>query len=692
MEDNLCKSVKIREHIIDLKKELEKHNYLYYVLSQPVISDYDYDVMLKELETLEEKHPEFADLNSPTQRVGNDTNVEFAQVAHKYPMLSLSNTYSEEELADFDERVCKDLADSYQYVCELKYDGASISLTYRNGELLRAVTRGDGVQGDDVTANVRTIRTIPLKLQGNDWPEEFEIRGEIMMTHAVFNKLNAERTEIGETPFANPRNAASGTLKMQNSAQVAKRSLDCFLYYLLGERLPAQSHFENLQKALEWGFKVPPYVAVCNNIEQVHQFIIQWAIERDQLPFDIDGIVIKVDSLAQQRQLGMRAKSPRWAVAYKFPAERVETRLNTISYQIGRTGTVTPVANLEPVRLAGTTVKRASLHNADQIQLLDIRTGDTVYVEKGGEIIPKVIGVNIEKRPDDSQPTHFITRCPECDAELKRNEGEAAWYCPNEDGCPPQIKGRIEHFISRKAMNIDSLGEGKIELLYDKGLVCDVADLYSLKYEQLFGLEKVMTDEDGNARKIGFREKTAERILAGIESSKQVPFERTLYAIGIRYVGETIAKKLARNLHDIDKLANATFEELTSVDEIGDRIAFSVIDFFSRPANQTLVERLKQAGLQFALDESRHHEKSETLKNKSIVVSGVFTIPRDDIKKMVEEHGGKNSGSISSKTDYVLAGEKMGPEKLKKAGALGIPIISEEEFFDLLGFKDLTGF
>jgi len=673
-----------KHRIADLRKTLEKHNHLYYVLSQPVISDYDYDMMLRELEKLEQEHPEFTDPNSPTQRVGSDVNVEFTQVAHKYPMLSLSNTYNEEELADFDERVRKDLAGNCRYVCELKYDGASISLTYRNGELLRAVTRGDGVQGDDVTANVRTIRSIPLKLDGSDWPEEFEIRGEIMMTHAVFAKLNEERTETDETPFANPRNAASGTLKMQNSAQVAKRSLDCFLYYMLGEHLPAQSHFENLQKTREWGFKVPPYVALCDNKEEVHHFIEKWAADRHQLPFDIDGIVIKVDSLTQQRQLGMRAKSPRWAVAYKFPAERVETRLHSISYQVGRTGAVTPVANLEPVRLAGTAVKRASLHNADQIQLLDIRVGDTVYVEKGGEIIPKVIGVNLEKRPEDSQSTQFIANCPECGAKLVRNEGEAAWYCPGEDSCPPQIKGRIEHFINRKAMNIDSLGEGKIELLYDKGLVHNVADLYSLKYEQLFGLEKVVTGEDGNTKKIGFREKTAEKILSGIEASKQVPFERTLYAIGIRFVGETIAKKLAHNFHDIDKLANATFEDLVSVDEIGDRIANSVKNFFGQPNNRLIVERLKQAGLQFTLSESAQQAKSELLKDKSIVVSGVFSISRDDIKKMIERHGGKNVSSISSKTDYVLAGEKMGPEKLKKAEALGVPIISEMEFYELI--------
>ena len=684
MENNLWKHAEICGQITDLRKELEKHNHLYYVLSQPAISDYDYDMMLKELEKLEREYPEFADSNSPTQRVGSDINVEFTQVTHKYPMLSLTNTYSETELTDFDERARRDLADNYRYVCELKYDGASVSLIYRNGELLRAVTRGDGVQGDDVTANVRTIRSIPLKLQYSDFPEEFEIRGEIMMTHAVFNKLNEERAEIGETPFANPRNAASGTLKMQNSAQVAKRSLDCFLYYMLGENLPALSHFENLQKAREWGFKVPPYVAVCDNMEEVRHFINKWATDREQLPFDIDGIVIKVDSLVQQRQLGMRAKSPRWAVAYKFPAERVETRLNYISYQVGRTGTVTPVANLEPVRLAGTTVKRASLHNADQIQLHDIRTGDMVFVEKGGEIIPKVVGVNIEKRPNDSQPTQFVTICPECNTELKRNEGEAAWYCPNDNGCPPQIKGRIEHFISRKAMNIESLGEGKIELLYDNMLVNDAADLYSLKYEQLFGLEKIVADEEGNTKKIGFREKTAEKILSGVESSKQVPYERTLYAIGIRFVGETIAKKLARNFNNIDKLVNATFEELISVDEIGERIANSVIEFFGRDENRRIVERLKQAGLQFTSDENDNQSKSEALKGKSIVVSGVFSIPRDDVKKIIEEHGGKNTGSISSKTDYVLAGEKMGPEKLKKAETLGIPIISEEEFYKMI--------
>ena len=675
----------IANRVADLRKELEKHNHLYYVLSQPVISDYDYDMMLRELEKLEREHPEFADPNSPTQRVGSDINVEFTQVAHHYPMLSLNNIYGDAELNDFDERVRKDLAGNCRYVCELKYDGASVSLVYRGGELLRAVTRGDGVQGDDVTANVRTIRSIPLKLNGSDLPEEFEIRGEIMMTRAVFDKLNEERIEAGETPFANPRNAASGTLKMQNSAQMAKRSLDCFLYYMLGERLPAGTHSENLQKAREWGFKTPSFVAVCDNMEQVRQFIEKWTEERRQLPFDIDGIVIKVDSLAQQRQLGLRAKSPRWAAAYKFPAERVETRLNSISYQVGRTGAITPVANLEPVRLAGTTVKRASLHNADQIQLLDIRVDDAVFVEKGGEIIPKVIGVNMEKRPKNSQPTLFITHCPECNAQLMRNEGEAAWYCPNENGCPPQIKGRIEHFIHRRAMNIDSLGEGKVELLYDKGLVRNVADLYSLKYEQLFGLEKLVTDEAGITRKTGFREKTAEKILAGIEASKQVSFERTLYAIGIRYVGETIAKKLAHNFHDIDKLANATFEELVSVDEIGDRIAGSVIDFFGQPDNRQMVERLKLAGLQFALDECVQQAKSEALKDKSIVVSGVFSIPRDDIKKMIEEHGGKNVSSISSKTDYVLAGEKMGPEKLKKAEKLRVPIISEEEFYELIG-------
>ena len=678
------------QRIIELRKEIEKHNHLYYVLSQPVISDYQYDMMLLELEKLEKKYPQYADPNSPTQRAGSDINVEFTQIAHKYPMLSLSNTYSETELTDFDERVRKDISDDYSYVCELKYDGASISLTYRNGELLHAVTRGDGVKGDDVTANVRTIRSIPLKLQGDDYPQEFEIRGEIMMTHAVFNKLNEERLQNGEAPFANPRNAASGTLKMQNSEQVAKRSLDCFLYYMLGDSLPAQSHYENLQKARQWGFKIPPHATICNTMQNVVKFIDEWATQRNSLPFDIDGIVVKVDNLAQQRQLGMRSKSPRWAVAYKFPAERAETFLNSISYQVGRTGAVTPVANLEPVRLAGTTVKRASLHNADQIQLHDIRIGDAVYVEKGGDIIPKIIGVNMEKRKDDASPTVFVTNCPECDAKLIRNEGEAVWYCPNDNDCPPQIKGRIEHFISRRAMNIDSLGEGKIEMLYDKGLIHDVADLYTLKYEQLFGLEKAVTDDEGNVKKIGFREKTAEKILTGIEASKQAPFERTLYAIGIRFVGETIAKKLARAFKNIDKLSNAAYDDLVAVDEIGDRIAASVVDYFSRTANRNIIERLKQAGVKFESEDSGQQTKSDALKGKTVVVSGVFSISRDEIKKLVEEHGGKNSSSVSSKTNFVLAGEKMGPEKLKKAETLGVSTISEEDFYKMIG-KDYPG-
>ncbi|MDR1866270.1 MAG: NAD-dependent DNA ligase LigA [Bacteroidales bacterium] len=671
------------QRINTLRRELERHNYLYYVQSQPVISDYDYDMMFKELEQLEKQYPMYADPNSPTQRVGSDVNVEFRQVKHQYPMLSLDNTYNESELADFDARVSKELAAAHRYVCELKYDGLSVSLTYRNGELLRAVTRGDGIQGDDVTANVRTVRSIPLKLHGGGWPEEFEIRGEIVMPRQVFEKLNIERIEAGEAPFANPRNAASGTLKMQNSAQVAKRSLDCFLYFLLGENLPATSHYENLQKAREWGFKIPFYASLCNSVEEITQFIAEWDAGRRSLPFDIDGIVVKVDDLSQQRQLGVRAKSPRWAVAYKFPAERVETRLDSISYQVGRTGVVTPVANLEPVRLAGTTVKRATLHNADQMQLLDIREGDTVFVEKGGEIIPKVIGVNPDKRPADSVPTQFITHCPECGSALLRNEGEAAWCCPN-DRCPPQVKGRIEHFISRKAMNIDSLGEGKLEVLYDKGLVRDVADLYGLRREQLVGLEKILTGEDGNRRKIAFGQRTAENMLAGIKASVQVPFERVLYAVGIRFVGETIARKLARSFKSIDALAEATCEQLTAVDEIGERIAGSVADFFSREDNLALLQRLKQAGLRFTVDEDARGRKSDALQGKTVVVSGVFSIPRDDIKKMIEEHGGKNTGSISSNTDFVLAGEKMGPEKLKKAESLHIPIISEEEFYKLI--------
>ncbi|MDR0814345.1 MAG: NAD-dependent DNA ligase LigA [Bacteroidales bacterium] len=673
----------VEQRIQTLRKELEHHNYLYYVQSQPVISDYDYDMMLKELERLERENPQFADANSPTRRVGSDLNVEFQQVKHQSPMLSLDNTYNEGELKDFDARVAKELTTGYRYVCELKYDGLSVSLTYKNGALLRAVTRGDGVQGDDVTANVRTIKSVPLKLHGTGYPEEFEIRGEILMPHSTFAKLNAEREESGDQPFANPRNAASGTLKMQNSAQVAKRSLDCCLYFLLGEHLPTDSHYENLEKAREWGFKIPPYAEICDSVDDVSRFIAKWAVERRNLPFDTDGIVIKVDNLAQQRQLGMRSKSPRWAVAYKFPAERVETLLESISYQVGRTGAVTPVANLSPVRLAGTTVKRATLHNADQIQALDLRIGDTVFVEKGGEIIPKVIGVNVEKRPADSQPTQFITHCPECGAALQRNEGEAAWVCPNDD-CPPQVKGRIEHFISRKAMNIDSLGEGKVELLYDKGLIRNAADLYQLTAQQIIGLEKTITTDDGNVRKTGFGQRTADNMLAGIEASKNVPFERTLYAIGIRFVGETIAQKLARNFKNIEALEQASREDMIVVDEIGERIAQSVVDFFAQPENIALVERLKQAGLQFTVDESAFQTKSDTLKDKTFVVSGVFSIPRDDIKKRIEENGGKNSGSISSKTDYLLAGDKMGPEKLKKATALGVKIISEEEFYSLV--------
>ena len=671
--------------IIELRKELEKHNHLYYVLSQPEISDSAYDLMLQELERLERVHPEHADPNSPTQRVGSDINVEFVQALHKYPMLSLSNVYNEVDLCDFDERVSKDLFEPCSYVCELKYDGASVSLNYRNGELFRAVTRGDGVQGDDVTANVRTIRSVPLKLQGDGYPEEFEIRGEIIMTRHVFDKLNEERVKSGDTPFANPRNAASGTLKLLNSAQVAKRSLQCYLYYILSDNLPSQSHFENLQMARKWGFNTPEHALLCNNMPDVVNFISHWTEKRNQLPYDIDGIVVKVDNVLQQRQLGERSKSPRWAVAYKFPAERVQTRLNSISYQVGRTGAITPVANLEPVRLAGTTVKRASLHNADQIQLHDIRIGDTVYVEKGGDIIPKVIGVNMDKRQTDALPTIFVACCPECATALKRNEGEAAWYCPNYDGCPPQIKARIEHFISRKAMNIDSLGEGKIEMLYDSGLVSNIADLYSLKYEQLFGLEKNIVDDDGNIKKISFREKTAEKIISGVEASKKVPFERTLHAIGIRFVGETIAKILARAFKNIDNLANAGYNDLVNVDEIGDRIAASVVDFFSNPVNVSIIERLKQAGVTFECEENEKTVKSEALNGKTVVVSGVFSLPRDAIKTMVEEHGGKNSSSISSKTDFVLAGDKMGPEKLKKAEALGVAIISEEEFYKILG-------
>jgi len=661
-----------RKRILQLRKELDQHNYNYYVLSNPIISDYDFDMMLEELIDLEKKHPEFEDPNSPSKRIGSDINLEFTQVNHQYPMLSLSNTYSEGEVADFDQRIRKLTGDDFDYVCELKFDGTSISIGYENGEMVRAVTRGDGVRGDDVTANVKTIKSIPLKLRGNDYPASFEVRGEILMPFSVFEKLNADREEIGETPFANPRNATSGTLKLQNSSVVARRKLDAFLYYILGEDLPYDDHLDNMMKARQWGFKVSEHTKKCKNLKEVFEYIHFWDKERKNLPVATDGVVIKVNSRKLQKQLGFTAKSPRWAIAYKFKAERVSTTLRSISYQVGRTGTVTPVANLKPVRLAGTVVKRASLHNADIIANLNLHLNDTVYVEKGGEIIPKIVGVNTDLRHPMSEPVVFIANCPECGTELIRKEGEAAHYCPNENGCPPQIKGKIEHFISRKAMNIDGLGEETIDLLFSGKLIHNVADLYDLQAEQLIPLERL-------------GKKSADRIIASLQNSKNIPFERVLFALGIRYVGETVAKKLANAMGTIDKLKTASIEELVHIEEIGERIAESVKLFFEKEENLEIINRLVEKGLQFELDDETLNSKTNKLKGLSIIISGSFEKhSRDELKKMIEQNGGKNVGSISKKTSYLLAGDKIGPSKLEKAKKLGIPIISEDEFLKMI--------
>jgi DNA ligase (NAD+) len=670
-----------KNKIDQLCKELQEHNYRYYVLAQPVISDYEFDQKLKELEALEAQFPEFVRPDSPTRRVGGEPTKEFPTVKHKYPMLSLANSYSLDEIKEFDARVRKAIGrKEVEYVCELKYDGLSISLQYDQGLLVRAVTRGDGVQGDDVTNNVKTIRSIPLRLRG-DYPSELEIRGEIIMPHAEFERLNREREEIGESPFANPRNAAAGSLKMQDPKEVAKRKLDAFLYYIPHELPGVKTHYQALKKAKTWGLKISDNMAICRNMEQITEYINDWDKGRSTLPYDIDGIVIKVNDLALQQLLGYTAKNPRWAIAYKFKAEQVETILESIDYQVGRTGAITPVANLKPVQLAGTTVKRASLHNADIIAQLDVRIGDTVYVEKGGEIIPKIVGVNLDKRPAGAQPVRFIEHCPECGTPLVRKEGEAAHYCPNEDACPPQIKGKLEHFISRKAMNIDSLGEGKIEILYDNGLVRNVADLYDLTYERILGLEKIIPAENGKKEKrISFREKTAENIIKGIEQSKKVPFPRVLYALGIRYVGETVAKKLAEHFKNVDRLMTASFDELVAVEEIGEKIAESVIRFFQKKEHREIIERLKAHGIQMQLHETESHAP-DLLQGKSFVVSGVFERhSRNEIKALIERFGGRNVGSISSKTDFVLAGANMGPAKKQKAESLGIPIISEEDF------------
>lgn len=658
--------------ISSLRKELSQHNYNYYVLNSPTISDFDFDKKLKELQKLETEHPEFYDPNSPTQRVGSDINKSFKQIRHQYPMLSLGNTYSEGEIRDFYERVRKGLNDDFEIVCELKYDGTSISLIYENGELQTAVTRGDGEKGDDVTSNVKTIRSIPLKLHGNNYPEKFEIRGEVLMPWNVFEDLNKERESQEEPLFANPRNAASGTLKMQNSAEVAKRKLDSYLYYLLGENLPTNSHYDNLQMAKTWGFKISDAMKRCKTLSEVLDFINYWNIERKNLPVATDGIVLKVDSLIQQKNLGFTAKSPRWAIAYKFQAEKALTRLNSVSYQVGRTGAITPVANLDPVQLSGTVVKRASLHNADIIESLDLHIGDMVFVEKGGEIIPKITAVDLSARKNIGKKVRFIKNCPECGTQLVRFEGEAAHYCPNENHCPPQIKGRMEHFVSRKAMNIDGLGEETINLLYQNKLLSNIADIYELKISDLSNLERL-----GN--------KSAQNILIGVENSKSVPFERVLFALGIRYVGETVAKKLAFAFKNIDNLRKATKEELTAVDEIGDRIAESVVNYFTDSQNIEITEKLKSAGVQLTVSEEELKPESDILSGKSIVISGTFTHhSRDEYKKIIEQNGGKNVGSVSGKTSFILAGENMGPEKLNKAEKLGIEIINEDEFLKMI--------
>ena len=658
--------------IKQLREELHAHNYRYYVLNQPVISDYDFDVLMHELMDLEARHPEMIDPNSPTQRVGSDLNNEFKQVAHKYPMLSLSNTYNEQDVRDWFESVRKGLAgEDFEVCCEMKYDGLSISLTYVDGRLTQAVTRGDGVRGDDVTTNVKTIRAIPLVLPGQGYPHEFEIRGEILMPWAVFERLNKEREAAGESLFANPRNAASGTLKNLDSRVVAARQLDAFLYYLLGEELPTDGHFENLEMARSWGFKISEGMRKVKTVEEILDFINYWDGERRSLPVATDGIVLKVNSLSQQRKLGFTAKSPRWAIAYKFQAERERTRLLEVTYQVGRTGAITPVANMEPVLLAGTTVKRATLNNEDFIRSLDLHIGDYVYVEKGGEIIPKIVGVDVENRPIIAQPVEFIHHCPECGTRLVRYEGEAAWYCPNDAGCPPQIKGRIEHFIARKAMNIDSLGPETVDEYYRRGLIKNVADLYDIDVQQING--------DGS------RTKSAQKIVNGIQQSKQVPFERVVFALGIRFVGETSARLLARHFKNIDSLMSASLQELQEVEGIGEVMAKSIITYFHDSENLAIVERLRNYGLQMALSEEQTALSTDKLAGKSIVISGVFTHhSRDEYKLMIEQNGGKNVGSISGKTSFVLAGDNMGPSKLEKAQKLGVQIMNEEEFLALL--------
>ena len=662
----------IEDRINQLRSELSEHNYNYYVLDKPVISDYEFDMKLKELQELEKKHPEFFDPNSPSQRVGGEVTKNFKTVVHDHPMYSLSNSYSKEELEDWEKRVMKLVDEPVEFACELKYDGASISLTYENGKFLKAVTRGDGVQGDDVSHNVKTIRSVPLILKGAV-PERFDIRGEIVLPYEGFAKLNAERVELGEEPYANPRNTASGSLKLQDSAEVAKRPLDCLLYGITGDNLQLNSHFESLQKARDWGFKVPKEAALVKSVDEVLDFVNYWELHRHDLPYEIDGVVVKINNFRQQEELGFTAKSPRWAMAYKFKAEQVSTKLNKITYQVGRTGAITPVANLKPVQLAGTIVKRASLHNADQIEKLDIREGDTVFVEKGGEIIPKIIGVDFTKRDPETEETQYITHCPECGTQLIRNEGEAQHYCPNYNGCPPQIIGRIQHYISRKALDIEGLGGETVALLVKAGLIHNYADLYTLKKEDILPLERMA-------------EKSAENLIRGIEKSKEIPFPRVLFGLGIRYVGETVAKKLARHYKNIDALSKASEEDLINVDEIGERIAQSVTDFFASEENQEIIGRLKEYGVKMEISAEKLANQTDKLQGESFVISGIFEkVTRDQLKKMIEDNGGKVSSSISSKTSYLLAGENMGPSKLAKAEKLGTKILSEEEFLEMVG-------
>lgn len=659
------------QQIRQLREELDRHNYLYYVLDQPDISDFEFDQKLKKLQQLEAQYPEFFDPNSPTLRVGGAVTKNFETVVHEYRMHSLDNSYSKEELLDWEKRIKKLIDGEVEFTCELKYDGASINLTYIDGMLYQAVTRGDGFQGDNVTANVKTIRSVPLKLQG-DFPKRFHIRGEIILPLSGFHKMNQERIEAGEEPYANPRNTASGSLKLQDSSEVAKRPLDCLLYALVGEKLPVSSQYEALQKAREWGFKVPDVFRLAKNMDEVFEFLEYWDEHRHELPYETDGVVIKVNSLLQQEELGYTAKSPRWAIAYKFKTEQAVTTLEKITYQVGRTGAITPVANLKPVLLAGTIVKRASLHNADQIEKLDIREGDTVFVEKGGEIIPKIVGVDTSERDLLSRPTAYITHCPECGTALIRQEGEAQHYCPNFSGCPPQITGRIQHFISRKAMDIEGLGSETVELLFKENLIQNYADLYTLTKEQLLPLERMA-------------DKSAENLLQGVQRSKQIPFERVLYALGIRFVGETVAKKLAKHYQTLDRLMQATPEDLMQVDEIGERIAESVYEFFSNPDNVQLIQRLKEYGIQFQISAEELQGQTDILQGKTFVVSGVFEkVSREELKKLIEKNGGKVSGSISSKTSWVIAGANMGPSKLEKATSLGIPIISENDFLKMI--------